>query len=80
MNFSQALEILKEGYRVRRRGWKVPRLWLKIELLDDLNAGKIADPKILLIYYAKVNPGTTIKTYWTPTQSDILADDWEAGP
>ena len=80
MNFSQALEILKAGYRIRRPGWKVTGLWLKIEFFDDPDEEELGATKILLIYYSQHNEGTRIKTVWTIPQADILADDWEAGP
>ena len=66
MNFGEAIQAMKDGKRVCRKGWK--NKWLAINNLEYdcpsfiyLGIDDAAD---------KVHP-------WTPTQSEMMAEDWE---
>lgn len=92
LHFGQALRVLKEGGSVTRIHWdgnltahvSTPRMWL---LLIPGSVFKVDAARPLAKFYT---PGTTL-TYsphidlrtahgslvpWTPTQLDLLADDW----
>jgi hypothetical protein len=69
MNFGEAIQAMKDGKRVRRKGWET--VWLAINNLE------YARPSF--IYYCKDN---SIDEYpvWYPKQEDMLAEDWEIKP
>lgn len=89
MTFGQALEALKAGKRVARKGWngKGMFLWLKPATL--IRAAWCRDP--FLIELANANGGEIpalgticmftadrkILTGWLASQSDMLLEDWE---
>lgn len=73
MNFGQALEYLKTGFRVHREGWNGKGMWLALQKPD-------AHSKMSLPYiYIKTADDNLVP--WLASQTDILADDWDvAGP
>lgn len=60
MDFQAALVALKNGYRITRAAWTDANRWL------SLDAGTIT----------VTESGTAGVGSWSPTQADILADDW----
>ena len=88
MNFSQALEALKTGAYVTRKGWngKNMFLWLKPGTL--IKEEWCHDPTLLKL--ARENGGTIealptickktadnkVLTGWNASQEDMMADDW----
>ncbi len=84
MNFSQALEAIKEGKRVCRTGWNGKNMFLfmvpgskfivnREPLLSLMGEGTevIYRPHIDMVD----DVGTV--TPWSPSQTDILANDWQ---
>lgn len=84
MNFSAALEEIKDGKRVRRRGWNGKGMF--IFLVNGSNFVVNREPLLSIL-----GEGTEV-TYrphidmrdaegkivpWLASQTDILADDWE---
>lgn len=83
MNFSQALEQIKEGKRVSREGWNGKGMFL---FLVPGSTFKVSRPPLLGIY----EEGTEIKYHahvdmktadgmivpWLCSQTDLLSDDW----
>ena len=74
---AKALEALKSGKRVTRAGWNGKGLWL--ELVQQ--SPSVDLPYIRLIYPV---PGNGAMPYpngarvpWAPSQTDVLADDWQ---
>ncbi len=73
INFGQALEVLKNGGKVCRKGWNGKGMWLKLihsgnAMFDgfdmqDCIGMKTADNKM--------QPG------WLASQNDMLSEDWE---
>jgi len=69
MDFSQALESLKDGSRVSRIGWNGKGMYLYIPgraergHFEQFIAMKTADDKLVP---------------WLASQTDILAEDWQA--
>lgn len=92
MTFGEALEALKAGKKVARRGWNGKGMWLCIPLRDgprEIPAEGIwGEPNA---DYAKRNGGTvkvmpyitmkaadgSIVMGWLASQTDMLSDDWE---
>jgi hypothetical protein len=90
MSFGHAIEALKDGCRVARRGWNGREMWLAYSPgAKDLPADKFWSPhnKAFAVANggtAEVLPCITMKTAdgkilmgWLASQSDMLADDWE---
>lgn len=92
MTFGEAIEQMKRGAKVARKGWNGKGMWLCVPLCD----GPKEIPDIGLwgkpnAEYAKQNGGTvkimpyvTMKTAdgtivmgWLASQTDMLAEDWE---
>jgi len=75
MNFGYALSELKKGSFVCRKGWNGKGLWLTLQVPDQHS--KMTLPYIYLNYPkdAANTPGARVP--WTPSQTDLLADDWE---
>lgn len=88
LNFGEAIEALKKGEKVARKGWngKGMFLWLKQEV--SIKAEWCKDPELKTI--VEENGGSIrglgticmltakkeVLTGWSPNQLDILSDDW----
>jgi hypothetical protein len=87
MNFGQALEALKAGDRVARKGWNGKDMWLI--LIHPKPEGVIVDYpayRVGGVFFKGVNellPWIGMKTAdskfvpWPTSQIDILVEDWE---
>lgn len=89
MNFGKAIEALKEGKKVTRKGWngKDMFLWLKpattiksewckdplLKNLADANGGEVEALGTICIKTAD----NKVLTGWLASQTDMLSDDWE---
>ena len=74
MDFSQALKSVKAGAAIRRAWWNGSGLSVKMAAQDE---GSMLP--FLFIEYpltAKTTPGA--KCPWVPSQTDLMADDWDA--
>lgn len=72
LTFSQALEAVKGGLTISRRGWNGKGLYVK--LYNDIVVSyhySYMCPGLILHY-----PDGTVFT-WVPSISDLLAEDWE---
>ena len=81
MNFGKAIDLLKEGKKVSRKGWNGKNQY--IELATNISY-KNADDEIININHKTMGnkaiafigtSGTQIG--WLASQSDMLSDDWE---
>lgn len=93
MTFGQALEALKAGKRVARKGWngKGMFLWLKpatliraewcrdpfLIELANANGGEIPALGTICMFTHDATGRKAILTGWLASQSDMLLDDWE---
>jgi len=68
MNFSQALELLKQGKRISRAGWNGAGQYLELQVPDENS--KMKRP------YIYISPVDDNLVPWVESQSDLLADDW----
>lgn len=91
MTFGQAIEAMKQGKKVARRGWNGKGMWLCIPLCDGPKeipaTGIWGKPNA---EYAEQNGGTvkvvpyvtmkaadgTIVMGWLASQTDMLSEDW----
>lgn len=89
LGFSEALFLMKQGFKVARKGWDGKKMWVTISTgTEGLKANKFWNKHNK--QFAKENGGSadvlacfTMKTAqntilmgWAPTQSDLLAEDW----
>lgn len=88
LDFSQALDLLKAGWRVARSGWNGKDMWLTLSPGGVIPADKFWAPNNRTFaegqpgQQAEVLPYITMKTAdnkivpWLASQTDILAEDW----
>ena len=83
MNFGQAIEALKNGKRVSRKGWNGKNQWVfMINGTDLQNVLKYGygeyenEPTITSVLAIKTS-ANQIQIGWLASQSDMLSDDWE---
>lgn len=88
LSFSRALELLKEGSRLRRAGWNGKGMY--IVMMHGYPYGIPANPSTAAAHglsegdEVKVRPYIVMKDAqgmlvpgWLASQTDLLADDWE---
>lgn len=90
MNFGQAIEALKAGKEVARKGWSGMFLWLKqgvtiksawchdpiLKRLVNEYGGEILGLPTICMYTHDSTGLPAILTGWHASQSDMLAEDW----
>lgn len=91
LNFGLALEALKQGKRIARRGWNGKGMFLFLLPAGTVPKTAIHDPKLREVIDAEV-PGETFEalgsirmftadkkvlTGWLASQTDMLSEDWE---
>ena len=86
MNFGKAVELLKEGNRVARKGWNGKGMFVyyvsgsSIHHLNHPNGnfgGTHEDDLIIQDPYIAMKTVQNTVVPWLASQSDILAEDWE---
>lgn len=93
MKFGEAIEALKQGKKVTRKGWngKGMFLWLKpattvkeewchdneLKELVHQNGGEILALGTICMYTHDSTGRKAILTGWLASQSDMLSEDWE---
>ncbi|EPL8679431.1 dUTP diphosphatase [Klebsiella michiganensis] len=73
-DFSDALMWLKEGKRTARKGWNGKGLWL--ELKKPIIGSDMTLPYLVICYPADAQNTPGARAPWTPSQTDLLANDW----
>ena len=69
MDFSKALELLKNGARIYREGWNGRGQHLELQVPDE-------NSKMTLPYiFIQTVEGNLVP--WLASQTDLLAEDWE---
>lgn len=92
MTFGMAVEAMKRGAKVARRGWNGKGMWICVPFCDGLKevhaTGIWGKPNAKYALQnggtVKVMPYVTMKTAdgaivmgWLASQTDMLAEDWE---
>ncbi len=78
MNFGQALTELKNGNRVKRKGWNGDGIFLALQVPDKNS--KMTQPYIYIdtLGLKTNNPNAPKgRVPWLASQTDMLAEDWE---
>ena len=80
VNFGQAVEALKSGKRVARRGWNGKGMWLGLVEGYDYNpdAGRATAYALGCQKLPWIGMKTADNCFvpWLASQTDILAEDW----
>lgn len=74
MTFGEALELLKKGRKIARKGWNGKGLWLEIQNPDG--GSKMTLPYVYLNYPSGDKYHDGCKVPWLPSQTDMLEEDW----
>jgi hypothetical protein len=88
MTFGQAIEAMKQGKKVARRGWNGKGMYLWLMSCATVNAEWCKEPHLKEL--AEANGGTVeclgtirmktadgkVLTGWLASQTDMLSDDW----
>lgn len=81
MDFGKALGMVKQGYRVARKGWNGKGMYVflvkGIELQNVIryNHPDVEEKPCADVLALKAT--TTIQVGWLASQTDMLAEDWE---
>ena len=81
MNFGDALKLLKEGKRVKRKGWNGKKQHIELAScisytnieneIVNINHENIGNKAIVFVGCSGTQMG------WLASQADMLADDWQ---
>lgn len=78
MNFGQAIQELKKGKKLKRKGWNGKGIFIELQMPD--NYSKMSHPYV----YIDTSGLCTDNPYapknrvpWLPSQTDMLSEDWE---
>ena len=82
MNFGAAIECLKQGYAVARKGWNGKNMFLYLtegSIVDfqDLRGNARADAACINPHIDMVAADGSVVVGWLASQTDMLAEDWE---
>ena len=66
LNFSQAIALVKTGYRLTRQGWNSKGSYICFML----------DYRVIRGCIALKRPSWELEFGWQPNQEDMLLDDW----
>ena len=78
MNFGLAIEALRKGFRVCRRGWNGKGIFIELQTPDAYS--KMTSPYIYIDTTGLQTQNTEApksRVPWLASQTDILAEDWE---
>jgi len=64
----EAIEVMRRGARVARKGWNGKNMWLALQVPDERS--KMTEPYV----YLRTAQGGLIP--WPCSQADLLASDW----
>jgi len=77
MNFSYALDKLKQGYKVARRGWNGKGIFIKLQNPDEYSKMTQSYIYIDTLGLKTSNPNAPKgRVPWLASQTDLLAEDW----
>lgn len=81
MNFGEALESVKEGKRIARKGWNGKGMYVyyipanSYKAITEVAREEFGDMVPYNPYFAIKNVNNTVST-WVPSVNDCLAEDW----
>jgi len=79
MNFGKAIELLKEGKRVARRGWNGKGIFIKMQI-QLMDRGFTMTQPFIYIDTTELETTNPLapkgRVPWFASQTDMFADDW----
>ncbi len=81
MNFGKALEAVKEGKRIARKGWNGKGMYVyyipanSYKACTEVARKEFGDMVPYNPYFAIKNVNNTVST-WVPSVNDCLSEDW----
>jgi hypothetical protein len=87
MDFGKAIELLKKGYKVARKGWNGKSMYLWLLPAEEVKKEWVKDPILLDVFGDKdtlnclgsirmKTASGEVLTGWLASQTDMLAEDW----
>ena len=77
MNFSDALNILKDGVRIAREGWNGKGMWVFLVGSTEYSIHCWSSPEGNNNYpFIAMKTADNKTVPWLASQTDILAEDW----
>jgi hypothetical protein len=76
LTFSHAVELLKDGAMVARKGWNGKGMWLVLVGADFWGVGVAADIPLTLAPWIGMKTADASFVPWLASQTDVLAEDW----
>ena len=77
MNFGEAIQGLKQGRKVSRRGWNGRGMWLMLlEPETKIKTYTLKEDTFKRLPYIYMKTADDCLEPWSPSQTDILAEDW----
>ena len=89
MNFGKAIEALKQGKKVTRKGWNGKGMFLWLKPATELKSDFLRDPVLKQVVednggtmnavstICMKTAGNKVLTGWLASQTDMLSEDWE---
>lgn len=77
MNFGQAIEKLKEGGKVARKGWNGKNMWLVLVNSRNYTVDAVRSGSHSVLPWIGMKTETDEFVPWLASQTDMLAEDWE---
>lgn len=77
MNFSTALDALKQGAKVQRQNWNGKGMWLTIIQKGNAGYALIDNQEWVVESYIAMKTADDKLVPWLASQTDILAEDWQ---
>lgn len=79
MNFGEAIEVMKNGGRVARKGWNGKGMFLFLATGKEFESQNFGDslPEIVQDVICMKTAQDTICIGWLASQADMLSDDWK---
>lgn len=77
-NFSEAIKLLKQGFKLRRKGWNGKGIFIELQKPDENS--KMTQPYVYIVTSFLQSDNTWAPkgvVPWAPSQTDLLAEDWE---
>lgn len=73
-NFSDALEMLKQGMAITRKGWNGKSMYLRLQRGDRFS--KMTLPYIYIVTPSRTHITGLDRCPWLASQTDLLSEDW----
>ncbi|WP_230202564.1 DUF2829 domain-containing protein [Paenibacillus ihumii] len=77
MDFGQAIEVLKQGEKVARKGWNEKGMWLTLVPAWSYNpSGSVPSLGLEKLSWIGMKTADDKFVPWLASQTDMLSEDW----